>query len=152
EEERRLYAKDRHDANRQRTRDNLDLLKYSLRSVERFAPWRGKIHVVTQRPQVPKWLNLSHPDVKLVYHDEFMPAELLPSYNAFAIESYLHRIASLSRRFVHFNDDMLLMREAKREDLEGTDGKLHYYFTGLLRPSSEPIDKKKPPFEAGRVN
>ena len=152
EEERRRYAKSPHDLNRQRTRDNLDLLKYSLRSVERFAPWRGVIHIVTQRPQAPGWLKVSHPGIRLVYLEEFMPAELIPCFNAFAIESYVHTIPSLSRRFVHFNDDMLLMAPAKRDDLEDADGKLHYYFTRWLLPSEEKIAERKPPFEAGRIN
>jgi len=36
-------------------RDNGELL-YSLRSVERFAPWVRRIHIVTNG-QVPAWLN-----------------------------------------------------------------------------------------------
>ena len=33
-----------------------DELKYSLRSVERYAPWINHIYIVTDN-QVPKWLN-----------------------------------------------------------------------------------------------
>src|SRR5580658_8510601 len=67
------YARSAHDRNPNRTRDNLETLKYSLRSVSHFAPWRGKIFVVTCRPQCPAWLDRRHPDIRLVHHDEFMP-------------------------------------------------------------------------------
>jgi hypothetical protein len=82
QEQRAQYATDPEDLNPERTRDNLDLLKYSLRSIERYAPWRGKIWIVTCRPQVPTWLNTGHPDVRIAYLDEFMPADELPSFNA----------------------------------------------------------------------
>ncbi|MGY8799657.1 MAG: hypothetical protein ACKVG4_12865, partial [Longimicrobiales bacterium] len=95
-EERAQYATNPDDLNPERTRDNLDLLKYSLRSIERYAPWRGKVWIVTCRPQVPAWLNTEHPDIRIAYLDEFMPPEELPCFNAFAIESYVHRIPGLS--------------------------------------------------------
>jgi hypothetical protein len=152
QEERRRYAANAHDRSRNRTRDNLDLLKYSLRSLERFAPWRGTVHIVAPRPQTPHWLNAGHPGVRIVWLDEIMPAEELPSFNAFAIESYVHTIPGLSQRFVHFNDDMLLVRPAPRGAFESEDGRLQYYFTQWLLPAERPIDEAEPPFEAGRIN
>lgn len=151
QDERRKFAANAHDINPQRTRDNLELLKYSLRSVERFAPWRGNIYIVAPRPQVSRWLKTDHPSIRIVHLDEFMPVEELPCFNAFAIESRIHEIASLSRRYVHFNDDMLLTGPTRREQLESEDGRLHYYFTRWL-PRSERNTAKLPPFEGGRSN
>ena len=47
----------RHDLNPNRYRDNLSILKYSLRSLERFAPWIRRVFLVTCRPQKPAWLD-----------------------------------------------------------------------------------------------
>jgi hypothetical protein len=150
-EERARFAKTKFDFDPQRTRDNLDLLKFSLRSVERHAPWRGRIFIVTSRPLVPKWLNTDNPSIRMIYHDEIMPSELLPSFNAFAIESFLHRIPSLSARFVHFNDDMLLMRTAERSIFETDDGRMKLYFSSFL-PTRLRSPFRQSPHRAGCAN
>jgi hypothetical protein len=151
-EERAKFGQTRHDLDPCRTRDNLDLLKYSLRSIERFAPWRGKIYIVTCSPQIPAWLNRNHPDIRMVYHEEIMPKELLPSFNAFAIESFLQKIPSLTNRFVHFNDDMLLLRPTSRELFETEDGRLKLYFSNRLPRASARIKPSMFPFSAGQIN
>ena len=42
---------------------NNDELKYSLRSIELYAPWIRKIFIVTDN-QIPEWLDTSNPKVK----------------------------------------------------------------------------------------
>ncbi len=37
-----------------------DELRYSLRSIDMYAPWIRNIYLVTDQ-QVPEWLDLSHP-------------------------------------------------------------------------------------------
>ena len=66
----RRYASGSGDLNPERTRDLYDLLRYSLRSVAMFAGWIRNIHIITRRPQVPAWLDLSNPRVHVVHHDE----------------------------------------------------------------------------------
>lgn len=44
-----------------------DQLKYSLRSIELYAPWIRNIYLVTNG-QVPTWLNVSHPQIHLITH------------------------------------------------------------------------------------
>ena len=39
-------------------------LKYSLRSVEKYAPWIRKIFIVTD-DQVPEWLDTNNPKVRI---------------------------------------------------------------------------------------
>jgi hypothetical protein len=126
------YAQSTHDRNPNRTRDNLETLKFSLRSLELYAPWRRNVHVVTCRPQCPAWLDRSHPSLRIVHHDEIMPADILPSFNSFAIQSCLHRIPGLSRRFVCFDDDMLLMGPTSVDDFVARDGRIRYDFAGRL--------------------
>ncbi|MBQ2247729.1 MAG: Stealth CR1 domain-containing protein [Tidjanibacter sp.] len=84
--------------------DNQEL-RYSLRSVEKYAPWVGKVFIVTA-DQTPKWLNVAHPKVELVSHSQILPSEYLPTFNSSAIEMALTRIEGLSERFLFANDDM----------------------------------------------
>src|SRR3954468_19884392 len=121
----RQYAADRHDLNPNRTRDNLQVLKYSLRSVARFLPWARRIYLVTCRPQVPTWLNTAA--VRVVHHDEFMPREILPTFNSFAIVSNLHRLPGLARRFVYVEDDRLFGRRVGVEDFFDARGRVRVY-------------------------
>lgn len=92
-----------------------DTLRYWFRGVEAFAPWVRYIYFVTDN-QKPSWLNLDHPKLKWVKHEEFIPKEYLPTFNSVAIEWNFHRIEGLSEHFVYFNDDMFLIRETSPED------------------------------------
>ena len=84
-----------------------DELKYSLRSVDKYAPWIRRIFIVTDE-QVPEWLNLSNPKVQIVDHTEIMPLNCLPCFNSVVIEHHLHNIPGLSEYFLYANDDMLI--------------------------------------------
>ena len=64
-------------------------LKYSLRSVSKYAPWIRNIYLVTDR-QRPKWL-INHPRLKVIDHAQIIPERCLPTFNSMAIEMYLHR-------------------------------------------------------------
>ncbi len=121
------YSPTKIDLNPNRYRDNLDLLKYSLRSLERYAPWLGHLHLVTTRPQVPDWLDPDAEGFTLVHHDEFFEPEYLPTFNSLCIVSHLHRIPNVSERFVYFEDDMLMAREVPAEDLIDDRGRARFY-------------------------
>lgn len=82
-----------------------DELKYSLRSVEKYAPWIRTIFIVTDSQQ-PSWLDINNPKIRLVDHTEIIPSEILPLFNAIAIEYFLHNIPGLSEHFLFANDDM----------------------------------------------
>lgn len=86
-------------------------LKYSMRSVEKYAPWIRHIYIVTNG-QIPHWLDVHNTRISIVTHDEISPPELrseiLPTFSSFAIETLLHRIPNLSQRFIYFNDDVFL--------------------------------------------
>ncbi|KAJ4457447.1 putative N-acetylglucosamine-1-phosphotransferase subunits alpha/beta [Paratrimastix pyriformis] len=89
-----------------RYRDNNELL-YSLRSVEKFAPWVRHVYIVTNG-QVPSWLNLKNPRVSVVTHEDiFANVSHLPTFSSPAIETHLHRIPGLSKRFLYLNDDIM---------------------------------------------
>jgi len=106
-----------------RTRDNLELLRYGLRSIERHAPWVNHVYLLTCRPQVPRWLDTAHPRLTVVHHDEVMPAPLLPTFNSFAIISHMHLIPGLSENFLYFEDDMLLLKDVTLSDFQDDGGR-----------------------------
>jgi stealth protein CR2/Stealth-like protein len=113
------------DLNPNRYRD-LDLLKYSLRSLEAYVPWRGRVTLVTARPQVPAWLRTGD-GLRVVHHDEFMDAADLPTFNSFAIFSNLHRLPGISRRFLYVEDDYFFGRTIDEGDLVAPDGRVKIY-------------------------
>ena len=83
------------------------VLKYWFRSVERYAPWVNKIHLVTC-DQIPDWLNTDHPQLNCVNHTDYIPEKYLPTFNSNVIELNFHRIPDLAEHFVYFNDDMYI--------------------------------------------
>jgi len=85
------------------------LLPYWFRAVERFMPWVRKIHFVTWG-HVPGFLNLNAPKLNVVSHNQFIPAEYLPTFNSHTIEMNIHRIPGLADKFIYFNDDMFPLR------------------------------------------
>ncbi len=86
-----------------------DELKYSLRSVEMYAPWINNIYILTDG-HYPKWLDLSHPKVKVVDHKDFIPNEYLPLFNSTPLELYIGKVEGLSEHFIYGNDDMLFAK------------------------------------------
>lgn len=107
-------------------RDNGEL-RYSLRSLEAFAPWIAKVHIVTDG-QVPCWIDPSHPKLNLVNHRTiFRDDNHLPTFNSNAIELNLHRIPHLSRKFLYLNDDTFLGSEAPFRTFVGADGRQRFF-------------------------
>lgn len=100
---------------------NHDELKYSLRSVEKYAPWIHKIFIVTDE-QTPAWLDTSNPKVQIIDHRQILPPESLPCFNSVVIEHFLHRIPGLAEHFLYANDDMLFNRPVQPADFFAHDG------------------------------
>lgn len=100
---------------------NNDELKYSLRSVEMYAPWIRKIFIVTDN-QVPEWLDISNTKVKIIDHKDIMPAESLPCFNSALIEHFLYKIPGLAEYFLLANDDMYLNKAVTVDDFFTKEG------------------------------
>lgn len=92
-----------------------DELKYSLRSVQMYAPWINKIFIVTDR-QVPNWLDTKNSKIKIIDHNDIMPSDSLPCFNSAAIESCLDNILELSEYFLYANDDMFFASKVTPND------------------------------------
>ena len=91
------------------------LLRYWFRSVERYVPWVRKIHFVSFG-HYPEWMNLNHPKLHFVRHEDFIPSKYLPTFSSHPIDLNLHRIPGLSDRFVYFNDDIFIVSPMKPSD------------------------------------
>jgi len=108
------------DVGKHRFNDNDELL-FSLRSVEKFAPWVNHIFIVTDK-QIPKWLNTNNPKITIVDHTEIMPADALPCFNSSIIEFFVVNIPNLSEHFILANDDTLFMATTKPNYFFTEDG------------------------------
>lgn len=100
------------------------ILKYWFRGVEKFAPWVNNIYFITCG-HYPDWLNLNHPKLKFVKHEDYIPKEYLPTFSSNPIEINLNRIKELEEKFVFFNDDMAIVKPISKEDFF-VDGKPRY--------------------------
>ncbi|XP_055483779.1 N-acetylglucosamine-1-phosphotransferase subunits alpha/beta isoform X2 [Psammomys obesus] len=108
-------SKQDEDVSASRFEDNEEL-RYSLRSIERHAPWVRNIFIVTNG-QIPSWLNLDNPRVTIVTHqDIFRNVSHLPTFSSPAIESHIHRIEGLSQKFIYLNDDVMFGKDVWPDD------------------------------------
>ncbi|KAM3858748.1 N-acetylglucosamine-1-phosphotransferase subunits alpha/beta [Diretmus argenteus] len=108
-------SKQDEDVSASRFEDNEEL-RYSLRSVERHAPWVRHIFIVTNG-QIPSWLNLDNSRVTVVTHqDIFQNHSHLPSFSSPAIETHIHRIPGLSQKFIYLNDDVMFGKDVWPDD------------------------------------
>ncbi|XP_054844324.1 N-acetylglucosamine-1-phosphotransferase subunits alpha/beta isoform X2 [Eublepharis macularius] len=108
-------SKQDEDISASRFEDNEEL-RYSLRSIERHAPWVRHIFIVTNG-QIPSWLNLDNPRITIVTHQEiFQNVSHLPTFSSPAIESHIHHISGLSQKFIYLNDDVMFGKDVWPDD------------------------------------
>ena len=98
-----------------------DELRYSLRSLETFAPWIDRIHVLSNCAP-PDWFEASD-RIRWVDHREVMDEDQRPQFNSGAIDTYLHRIPDLQEHFLYLNDDFMLWDSAKPGTFFTADGR-----------------------------
>lgn len=89
-----------------------EFLKYWFRGVEKNCKWVRKVFFIVQnKNHVPDWLNTDNPKLRVVYHDEYIPKELLPTFNTMTIELYINRIKDLSNNYIICNDDFFFLNK-----------------------------------------
>ena len=117
-----------------------DELRYSLRSIDMFAPWVRHIFIVTAG-QRPSWLDDSHPQITVIDHREvFRDRGALPTFNSHAIESQLHRIDGLAEHFLYFNDDVFLGRPLSRNTFFHSNGAAKFFVSSTAIPLGPVLD------------
>jgi hypothetical protein len=125
---------------------NRDELRYSLRSLAFYADFVRRVHIVTAG-QVPAWLNVDHPDVRIVDHSEIIDRDCLPTFNSHAIESRLHHIDGLAEHYLYLNDDFLLGRQVTATRFFTPNGLMRVFAdeqapipAGPPSPEDRPVD------------
>ena len=95
-----------------------------IQCVRKHLPWiRNVVILLARKSQVQRWMldeiaaiRNGMPHIRIVFHNEFMPKEVLPTFNSRAIEMYLHRIPDLAPYFLYGNDDMFPIAPMPVED------------------------------------
>lgn len=129
QEQLRAHARSASDLNPERFRDSFSILKYSMRSVHQYVDWVGDVHVLTNRPQCPAWLDTSRDDVHLHYVEDLLDADCLPCFNSDAIETCLHLLETRSDYMVYMCDDYLFGRRTDLGDFVTPEGKIKVHGT-----------------------
>lgn len=104
---------------------NNNELKFSLRSVMKYAPWVNRIYILMNPKKAkPTWFNDKYSDkITLVDHyDTFNDKSHLPTTNSNSIETTLINIPTLSEHFIYFNDDVYLGNYVSYLDFFNNDG------------------------------
>jgi hypothetical protein len=115
-----------------------DELRYSLRSVERFAPWVRHIFLVTD-DQRPDWLH-DHQRLTIIDHREFLPPSSLPTFNSHAIVAGLHHIEGLSDHFLVMNDDVFFGKPVGPDRFFLSNGTAKFFISSTPLPSDPQTD------------
>jgi hypothetical protein len=104
--------------------------------VDRFMPWVRDVVLVTSGQALPGWLDPTA--LRVVTHREFMAPEALPTFNSQAIEAAMWRIDGLAEHFVYLNDDFLVLRPRRPNDLVAPDGRPRVVLTARPVPDGPP--------------
>ncbi|MEV5985805.1 stealth family protein [Streptomyces sp. NPDC052051] len=127
-----------------------DELKYSLRSLEMYAPFIRTVHIVTDG-QTPAWLDTTAPGVKVVDHkDIFTDPTALPVFNSHAIGTQLHHIAGLSEHYLYLNDDVFLGRPSTADRFFHGNGIAKIPFSPAQLGLGSPHPDEPAPNSAGK--
>ena len=89
------------------------LLRYWFRGVEAFTPWVHRVFFICDQ-EPPSWLNTKHSKLSIKRHEDFIPAEYLPTFSSHPIELNMFRIKELSEQFVYFNDDLFVLKPLRQ--------------------------------------
>jgi hypothetical protein len=120
------WAGEKHTNNIRNSNNNE--LKYSLRSIMKYAPWVNHIYILTDTQQdIPSWFVDNNKYKKLItivdLKQTFPKDYILPNHNSNAIETTIVNIPNLKEHFIYFNDDFFLSQNASKLDFFTQDGK-----------------------------
>ena len=130
----------------ERTRE-WDTLKYWFRGVEQNCKWINKVFLIVQNENhVPKWLNKNNPKLRIVYHDEYIPKQLLPTFNAMPIGFYVSNIQDLSNNYIMCDDDYYFLNPIAEDRFFINNQPVHLdnqvkyeYFKGQILNNSDGV-------------
>jgi len=89
-------------------------LRFLCRAIEKNLPFIKNVYlVVSSESQIPLWASS---ELKVVLHDQIIPAEFLPTFNSTCIEMFLHKIPGLEEEYIYFNDDIFPVQTCTEDD------------------------------------
>lgn len=119
---------------------DMSIFNYWFRCIEQNMPWVRYVFLVLAYPsQIPDWLNVNHPKLKIVYHDQFIPKTELPTFNSSVINCYMPFIKELSNNYILFNDDFFVVSPVNENEffINGIPV-ANYYFRKSMFMGSAP--------------
>lgn len=93
------------------------IFKYTIMGMVKFCPWvRNIIVVLESETQKEEWMDTISDKVRIVYHRDYIPDVMLPTFNSNVIEMFFHMIPGLASNFIVFNDDFYVVQPTKDTD------------------------------------
>lgn len=100
------------DKDPQRIRD-FGTIRYVLRGIEQNMPFVRYVHLlIYSETQIPEWLNIEHPKLKIHYHEEICKK----SFNCLYFSTYIYRLKDLAEHFIWLNDDVIPLNKMSEGD------------------------------------
>lgn len=118
------------------------VLDLQIRLMRKNMPFINNIFViVSDETQIPEGFDT---DIcKFVFHKEIIPGTVLPTFNSYVIEMFIHNIEELDEEFIYFNDDMFVINEMDPEDFF-KEGVPCYDFNKNTLPVDDRLREKIP--------
>jgi hypothetical protein len=120
---------------------NRNELLYSLRSALTYFLGIRKIYIVTDK-QVPPFLKTTDSRIEIVDHEQIFPAKNhLPTFNSHSIETRLHHIPGLGKKYLYLNDDFLFGRPVNPFLFFDEFGRSRFFYSGAVTiPDGQAIE------------
>ena len=119
-----------------------DMIRFSLASAARNAPWIANVFIVVDDDQsLPDWPAFRDGKMRVVRLAEIIPGRFLPTFCSDTIEHHVARIPDLSESFLYANDDMLFWDEVAPSFFFAPDGYPYLRFGAPRKPTSDPGEK-----------
>ena len=92
-------------------------LDTKIESIYLNMPWINNIFIlISNETQLSEDFHKKYPNIKIIYHNEFIPEEFLPTFNSNTIEMFLGNIPGLSEKFIYSNDDIIVTNKVHYTD------------------------------------
>ena len=112
----RKYSGNSGDKDPNRFRD-ANTFQYWFKMIRKNCKFKYRIILIlAQESQIPEWLDCNASDLKIVFHDAFIPKSELPTFNSSVINCYIPFIPGLSEKYILFNDDMFVIKPTRASD------------------------------------
>ena len=93
-----------------------DTFKYWFRGVEENCSWVNKVFLIVQNERhIPEWLDRNNSKLRIVYHDEFIPKDILPTFNPMIMLMYVANIEDLADNYIICDDDFYFLNKIEED-------------------------------------